>query len=277
MTTTCLPFWSSTVRPSASAYLRPSWKMWPISMPRASSSGAPQAGHASPGRTSAASIVPSGVKSRPATRSTTWWPGWSAPVIQRVPATTRGSTRKRMPVADRLAEHPGADVALGQRRVGGEVGLAERLRLGRVHRGLEPLHVDVAVARHADGQRLDRAVGVAQLDDHVLQRVGRRPLAVGAAQVGAGVHQVDERRDRRRVGRVVDDSPAGRRRTARRAAPAPAPPRCWRRSRSSCSARTCPRRPRSGRGTPRWPSRPSPRTSPTRSRTAARGGRTCAM
>ena len=53
-----------------------------------------------------------------------------------------------------------------------------------------------------------RAVGVAQLDDDVLQRVGRRPVAVVAAQVGAGVHQVDERRDGRRVGRVLD---AGRR------------------------------------------------------------------
>ena len=36
MTVTSLPFWSSTLSPSASAYLRPSWKMWPISMPRAS-------------------------------------------------------------------------------------------------------------------------------------------------------------------------------------------------------------------------------------------------
>ena len=47
-TVTGLPFWSSTVRPSASAYLRPSWKMWPISMPRAISSGAPQTGQGSP-------------------------------------------------------------------------------------------------------------------------------------------------------------------------------------------------------------------------------------
>src|SRR5205085_11775138 len=34
VTTTCLPSGPSTVRSSASAYLRPSWKMWPISMPR---------------------------------------------------------------------------------------------------------------------------------------------------------------------------------------------------------------------------------------------------
>ncbi len=72
--------------------------MWPISMPRADSSGLPQRGHGSPSRISAASIVPSGVKSRPATRSITWLPVVSAPVTQRVPSTTRGSTRYRMPV-----------------------------------------------------------------------------------------------------------------------------------------------------------------------------------
>ena len=44
MTTTCLPFSSSTLRSSASAYLRPSWKMWPISMPRAISSGRRRSG-----------------------------------------------------------------------------------------------------------------------------------------------------------------------------------------------------------------------------------------
>ena len=38
MTVTSLPFSSRTWRSSASAYLRPSWKMWPISMPRADSS-----------------------------------------------------------------------------------------------------------------------------------------------------------------------------------------------------------------------------------------------
>ena len=69
VTTTCLPFSSSTFRSRASANLRPSWKMWPISMPRAISSGDPHLGHWSPALISAASMVPSGVKSRPATRS----------------------------------------------------------------------------------------------------------------------------------------------------------------------------------------------------------------
>ena len=94
VTVTSLPFSSSTCRPSASAYLRPSWKMWPISMPRAVSSvPSSQFGQGSPSRTSAASMVPSGVKSRPATRSMTWLPSTLAPVTQRVPSTTRGSTR----------------------------------------------------------------------------------------------------------------------------------------------------------------------------------------
>ena len=88
-----LPSAPCTDSPSASAYLRPSWKMWPISMPRAATSGPPPSGEGSPSRTSAASIVPSGVKSRPATRSTTWRPGSSAPVTHAVPVTIRGSTR----------------------------------------------------------------------------------------------------------------------------------------------------------------------------------------
>ena len=65
----------------------------PISMPRAvSSTPSAQVGQASPSRTSAASMVPSGVKSRPTTRSSTWDPGTSAPVTHAVPSTTRGST-----------------------------------------------------------------------------------------------------------------------------------------------------------------------------------------
>ena len=105
------------------------------------------------------------------------------------------------------AERPGSDVALDERRVGGEVGLGERLDLGRGDLRLEPLEVDLAVAGNADRQRLDGAVGVAQLDDHVLQRVGGVPVAVitvtrDASQVVACVQEVDERGDRGRVGRV---------------------------------------------------------------------------
>ena len=92
---TGLPSGPSTSTANASVNRRPSWKMCPISMPRRMvSSPSPQAGQGSPARTSAASIVPSGVKSRPHDH------------VGRVPArlvrpgqpgrcrcTTRGSTR----------------------------------------------------------------------------------------------------------------------------------------------------------------------------------------
>ena len=90
---TGLPFSPSTSASNASVYLRPSWKMWPISIPRADTSGPAPSGEGSPSRTSAASMVPSATKSRPATSPTTCRPGSSAPVIHDVPSTTRGSTR----------------------------------------------------------------------------------------------------------------------------------------------------------------------------------------
>ena len=82
MSRTGLPSSPSTSTENASVYLRPSWKMWPTSMPRADTSGPAPSGDMSPSRTSAASIVPSGSKSRPATSPTTCLPGASAPVIQ---------------------------------------------------------------------------------------------------------------------------------------------------------------------------------------------------
>src|SRR6185436_15918682 len=75
---TGLPFSPSTSAEKASVYLRPSWKMWPISMPRADTNGPMPSGEGSPSRTSAASMVPSGTKSRPATRPTTCLPFSSA-------------------------------------------------------------------------------------------------------------------------------------------------------------------------------------------------------
>ena len=87
----------------------------------------------------------------------------------------------------------------------GEVLLRERLGFGRRHHGFEPLHVDVAVAGDADRQRLDGAVGMLEIDDEVLQRVGGGPVAVGVASRVVGVDEVDERLDRRGAGRVVDD------------------------------------------------------------------------
>ena len=86
--------------------------------------------------------------------------------------------------------------------VGLEVVFGERVDLRRPELGLESLHVDFSIARHANGQRFDAPIRMAQLDDDVLQCVGGGPRPVGAPQVVAGVEQVDEGLDRRRVRRV---------------------------------------------------------------------------
>src|SRR4028119_241785 len=124
VTVTSLPFSSSTLRSSASAYLRPSWKMWPISTPRASSSGPEPSGAGSPGSTSAASTVPSQAKSRPATRSKTCLPGSLAPGLHRGQGTTRGAPGGRpggldgagpgeVPAGDEVEDVPAGLVGAG--------------------------------------------------------------------------------------------------------------------------------------------------------------------
>jgi hypothetical protein len=100
-------------------------------------------GQGSPSRTSAASIVPSGVKSRPATVDDVL-AGSLAPVTQRVPVDDARVDE----VADPAGVLPSAraDVALDQAGCWREVGLVERLDLGRLDCGLEALEVDLAVA-----------------------------------------------------------------------------------------------------------------------------------
>src|SRR5215213_9095727 len=101
--------------------------MCPISMPRRMVSlPVSQAGHGSPARTPAASTVPSGVKSRPATTDVACWPGSFAPVSQ---APDRDALR--------------ADVPLDQVGPCGEV--VEQGGGGRGERGVETLQVDVPV------------------------------------------------------------------------------------------------------------------------------------
>ncbi len=183
VTVTSLPFSSSTWSPSASAYVRPSWKMWPISIPRADSSvPSVQLGQASPSRTSAASIVPSGVKSRPATRSMTCEPGTLAPVTQRVPVDDARVDEVADAGLRLLTQRLRADVALDQRGVLVHLRLAHRLDLDRLQLALEALLVDLAVTGYADGERLARAVGVLEHHDHVLQGVAGRPRAVLARE-----------------------------------------------------------------------------------------------
>ena len=102
----------------------------------------------------------------------------------------------------RQADRTGTDVALDECGVLGEVLVRERLDLRWTDLCFQPLEVDIAVARHADDQRFEAAVGMVQLDDDVLQGVGRGPVAIRVAQVGSRVHQIDQRLDRRRLRRV---------------------------------------------------------------------------
>src|SRR5690625_1459188 len=95
-----------------------------------------------------------------------------------------------------------ADVTLDQKRVGLEVLLVQDEDLGRFHGRLQPLHVDLAIAGHADGEELPLVgTGLARLDQDVLEGVR---LTEVAAQVG-GVEEVDEGLDRGGVGGVVFD------------------------------------------------------------------------
>ena len=100
-----------------------------------------------------------------------------------------------------LAEHAGADVALHQRRVLGEVLLVERLDLDGLELALQALGVDLAVTGQADREGLAGAVGVLEHDQHVLQGVARGPGPVVARELLVEV--VHERLDGGRVRRLL--------------------------------------------------------------------------
>jgi hypothetical protein len=70
--------------------------------------------------------------------------------------------------------------------------------LGRLEVRTEPLEVDLPVTRHADHEGLLRAVGLAQRDHHVLERLG------GVEVVAGGLQRADQRLDRRAVRGVHD-------------------------------------------------------------------------
>ena len=93
-----------------------------------------------------------------------------------------------------------SDITLDQKRVLGEVVVAEQRVFGRFQRRAQPLVVDLAVARQPDRQQLPVPAGLADLDQDVFQRVGGRD---GAAQVGR-VGPVHQGGDRRGVTGVVD-------------------------------------------------------------------------
>ena len=100
-------------------------------------------------------------------------------------------------------EHARADVPLGEHGVRRELLVVERLDGRRLDLGAQPLLVDLTVTGQSDRQRLARAVGVHEHDEHVLQRVGRGPRPpVGSRERAVEVR--DERVDRRGVGGVLD-------------------------------------------------------------------------
>ena len=75
----------------------------------------------------------------------------------------------------------GPDVALDQGRVLlAQLGLVHRLDLCRLQLALEPLLVDLPVARQPHRHRLAGAVGVLEDHEHVLEGVAGMPGAVVA-------------------------------------------------------------------------------------------------
>ena len=150
-----------------------------------------------------ASIAPSPVKSRPATRSRTWLP---LDVRAGHPRGALDDARVERGSGCRRASSPPArpaDVALGQRRLCGELGLGERLEHHALAElGLQPLGVDLAVAGHAerDGLGACRRGGAPRRPRSSACR--RRPS--GRSSRGERVVEVvDERVDRRGVGRLL--------------------------------------------------------------------------
>ena len=194
MTVTSLPFSSSTLRSSASAYLRPSWKMWPISTPRASSSGPEPSGAGSPAQHLGGldDAVPGEVAAGDEVEHVL------AGLVGAGDPAGAGDDAGVDQVADlRLAlraEHLRPDVALDQRGVAGEVG--ERLDLGRARPAASSR---LASTSRSPGRPMTsgsrRAVGVHERDDDVLQRRGG-----GVAGVG---EQLLRHRDQRLDGRGV--------------------------------------------------------------------------
>ncbi len=143
--------------------------MWPISMPRSMRKGEPQRGHRSPSRD-----LGGGQHAR--RREVPPRDDVDGVLALDVRAGGPGAAVDHQRVDDvaHALEPLGADVAADQLGVLGEVAALEGhdLRGGDV--GLEPLEVDLAVAGHADHQGLDPAVGVLEVHDDVLERLGRR-------------------------------------------------------------------------------------------------------
>src|SRR5699024_10458797 len=92
-----------------------------------------------------------------------------------------------------LHECPGPDVPLDQERVRLEVRLVEDRDLGRLERGLDPLHVDLAVAGHTDAEQFPFPARFADLEHDVLERVRGCHLPTEVSRVRPRHQGVDGR------------------------------------------------------------------------------------
>ena len=171
----------------ASVYLRPSWKMWPISMPRAMASVPGAVGR----RVAVAHLGgldgAVDVKSRPATEADDMLAGF---VGAGHPGGAVDDPRVDQ-VANPLASSRPSGRCSRFTRNGclPKSVVLEHLDLAGGDRGLQALVVHLAVAGQADAQELPLLhAGVADLDHDVLQRVRGRNLDPVA------VHPVDQRR-----------------------------------------------------------------------------------
>ena len=160
---------------------------------RAASGPAPS-GDGSPSRTSAASMVPSGVKSRPGDQPHDMLAGHVGSGDPRVPSTTRGSTRYRTPLCRTLR----TDIALDQERVPGEVlSVSSTYSAGssaaprRFSSTSRSPGTPTASSSHSCAR-------LSHLHQHVLERVRGGDLAIER-----GVGPVDQGGDGRRVPGVV--------------------------------------------------------------------------
>ena len=168
---TGLPSSPSTSTVKASVYLRPSWKMWPISMPRADDQRPGAVGR----RIAVAHLggLDGAVGGEVAARDQ----------VDDVLAGLVGAGDPRRavhhPRVDQVANSVGQqrfrpDVALDQERVLGEVGVVEQRVLGRVERGVQALLVDLAVAGHARRQQLPLATRLTHLEQRRSSACRRR-------------------------------------------------------------------------------------------------------
>ena len=162
VTVTSLPLASSTFRPRASAYLRPNWKMWPISMPRARLSAPEPSGDGSPVAHLGDVEHPVGSEVTTGDQIDDVGVGCVRPGHPAGPGDHPGIDQiahpRRMVGAEQLGDVPvdeggRTDVALDEHRMGREVLIGERHRFGRGQRSLEPLQVHLAIAGQADDQR----------------------------------------------------------------------------------------------------------------------------